>query len=92
MFDSDNKTKFKATSLSRLVRFIDVLNFFGIKHGLFTEDSKIILGDSEKRIIRDGVLKEFIKMQSLSESQRLIEPIFITEIKILLDILKSKMN
>lgn len=92
LFDSDNKTKFKATSLSRLVRFIDVLNFFGIKHGLFTEDSKIILGDSEKRIIRDGVLKEFIKMQSLSESQRLIEPIFITEIKILLDILKSKMN
>ena len=92
LFDNNNNTKFKATTLARLNRFVEVLNFFGIKNGLFTEDTKIVLGETEKRIIRDGVLKEFIKMQALSESQRLIEPVFITEIKILLDIIKSKMN
>ena len=92
LFNNNNTTKFKATTLARLIRFVEVLNFFGIKNGLFTEDNKIVLGDLEKRIIRDGVMKEFIKMQAMSESQRLIEPIFITEIKILLDIIKSKMN
>ena len=92
LFDNANHTKFKTTTLARLSRFVDILNFFGIKNGLFTEDTKIVLGETEKRIIRDGVLKEFIKMQSLSESQRLIEPVFVTEIKILLDIIKSKMN
>ena len=92
LFDNANHTKFKTTTLTRLIRFVDILNFFGIKNGLFTEDTKIVLGEIEKRIIRDGVLKEFIKMQSLSESQRLIEPVFVTEIKILLDIIKSKMN
>ena len=92
LFDNNNSTKFGSTSLDRLIRFVDVLNFFGIKFGLFTEDTKIILGETEKRIIRDGVLKEFIKMQRQSESQRLIEPVFITEIKLLLDIIKSKLN
>lgn len=92
LYDQNNRTKFKATTLERLVRFVEVLNFFGIKNGLFTEDAKIVLGETEKRIIRDGVMKEFIKMQSLKESQRLIEPVFIIEIKLLLEIIKSKMN
>ncbi len=92
LFDNNNHTKFGSTTLDRLSRFVDVLNFFGIKFGLFTEDTKILLGEAEKRIIRDGVLKEFIKMQKQSESQRLIEPVFITEIKLLLDIIKSKLN
>lgn len=91
LFDT-NTTKFQSSALERLIRFVDVLNFFGIKFGLFTEDTKIVLGETEKRIIRDGVLKEFIRMQKLSESQRLIEPVFITEVKLLLEIIKSKLN
>ena len=92
LFDNANNTKFKATTLERLVRFVDVLNFFGIKNGLFNEDTKIILGEQEKRLIRDGVTKEFIRMQRMKENQRLIEPVFITEVKLLLEIIKSKMN
>lgn len=92
LFDENNRSTFKTTTLDRLTRFIDVLNFFGIKNGLFTEDTKIILGDTEKRVIRDKVFSEFIKMQSLEEPQRLIEPVFIMEIKFLLELIKSKMN
>lgn len=92
LFDENNRSKFKATTLERLIRFVEVLNFFGIKNGLFTEDTKIVLGDMEKRVIKDNVYGEFIKMQSLRESQRLIEPVFIMEIKFLLEIIKSKMN
>jgi len=91
-FDENSITKFKATSLERLIRFIEILNFFGIKNGLFTEDNKIVINESEKRLIKDGVLKEFIKMQKLKEGQRLIEPVFIMEIKLLLEIIKSKMS
>lgn len=92
MFDENNRTKFKATTLERLTRFVEVLNFIGIKNGLFTENTKIILGDTEKRIIKDNILGEFIKMEKLSEDKRLIEPVFIMEIKLLLEIIKSKMN
>ena len=91
LFDQNNRTKFKSTTLDRLIRFVDVLNFFGVKNGLFTEDTKIFLGDEEKRIIRDGVRKEFIRMEPLKEGQRLIEPVFILEIKLLFEIIKSKM-
>jgi len=91
LFDSDNKTKFKSTSLARLIRFVDILNFFGIKHNVFTEETKIVLGEAEKRIIRDAVFSEFVAMQKKTEDKRLIEPIFILEIKFLLEILKSKM-
>ena len=91
LFDDDNHTKFKTTTLERLIRFVDVLNFFGIKNGLYTEDTKVHLGEDEKRIIRDGVRKEFIKMESMKEGKRLIEPVFIMEIKLLFEILKSKM-
>jgi hypothetical protein len=92
LFDENNETRFKTTTLERLIRFVEILNFFGIKNGLFNDDTKIVLGDTEKRIIRDGVGKIFIDMERLNESQRLIEPIFITEIKLLLDIIKSKMT
>lgn len=92
LFTDNNQTKFESTSLERLTRFVEILNFFGIKNGLFTDDTKIILGEQEKRIIRDGVGKEFIRMERINESQRLIEPVFITEIKLLLEIIKSKLN
>jgi hypothetical protein len=90
LFGENNQTKFKTSTLDRVTRFVDVLNFFGIKNGLFNDDTKIVLGETEKRIIKDGVGKNFILMQRLNESQRLIEPIFITEIKLLLEIIKSK--
>jgi hypothetical protein len=92
LFDENNNTKFKSTTLDRLIRFVEILNFFGIKNGLFTDDTKIILGVPEKRLIKDRVQAKFIEMQRLNESQRLIEPIFISEIKLLLEIIKSKMN
>jgi hypothetical protein len=91
-FDENSRTLFKATSLDRLLRFINIVNFFGLKNGLFTEETKIFLGENDKRIIKDGVRKEFIRMQSLKPDARLIEPIFITEIKLLLEIIESKIK
>ncbi|MCD4734645.1 MAG: hypothetical protein K8R53_01255 [Bacteroidales bacterium] len=91
-FFGENRTKLVKTTLERLTRFVNIFNFIGIKFGLFTEDTKIDMGYEEKRIIKDGVLKQFIRMQSLRESQRVIEPVFIMETKLLLDIVKSKIK
>lgn len=91
LFD-ENRTKFKSTSLDRLMRFIEIINFFGIKYSVFTEDTKIVLSEREKQMIKDGVMKRFIKMESVASSHRLIEPIFIIEIKLLFEIILSKMS
>lgn len=92
MFDNNSKTKFKSTSLDRLQRFIEVFNFFGIRFGLFTEDAKIKLTEQNQRLIRDEILSTFIKAQSLEEGQRVIEPIFIMEIRFFLEILRSELR
>ena len=90
LFDTDSKTKFKSTSLNRLSRFVEIVNFFGIRFGLFTEDAKIRLNEQNQQLIRDEVLSTFIKAQSLEEGQRVLEPVFIMEIRILLEILRNE--
>ncbi len=91
LFEDSGRTRFKSTSLERLSRFIEIVNFFGVKISMFNDDTKLILSDREKSIIKDGVLKQFIRMESQKQDQRLIEPIFITEVKLLLEIIKDKM-
>lgn len=92
LFDANSKTKFKSTSLDRLKRFVEIVNFFGIRFGLFTEDAQIKLTEQNQRLIRDEVLSNFIKAQSLEEGQRSIEPIFIMEMRILLEILRNELR
>lgn len=92
LFDNNSKTRFKSTSLDRLQRFIEIFNFFGIRFGLFTEDAKIKLTEQNQRLIRDEILSSFIKAQSLEEGQRVIEPIFIMEIRFFLEILRSELR
>jgi len=87
-----NGSKFVSTKLEKLSHFIDIFNFFGVKKQLFTEDAKIILSEADKRLINDGVYKEFSRMETLDDGNRLIEPIFIMEVKLLLEIIESKMN
>ena len=88
----DNGSKVKLSTLFRLNRFLDILNFFGLKSGLFNEDTKIQLSDADKRLIQDNVLSEFIKLEKLDEKKRIVEPIFIMEIKILFEILNSRLR
>lgn len=92
LFDENSRTNFVETKLDRLERFVEIVNFFGIRFGLFNEDSKIKLNEQNKQIIKDEVLSRFIKSQSLAESQRVIEPIFIMEVKVLLEILRNELR
>ena len=86
LFDVNSKTKFRETSLQKLDRFVKIFNFFGEHFGLLTEDTKIDLNERDRRLIKDEIQASFIRAQSLKAFQRNIEPIFIMEIRILLEI------
>ncbi len=88
----NNSKKFKASTFEKLDHFLEVFNFFGVKNGLFTEDMKLVLTEADRRIINDGLFKQFSSMEKMQEGQRQIESIFIMQIKILMEIIKSKMN
>ncbi len=77
-------TLFTGTSLERLAKFVEVLDYFGVRFGLFTDDAKIQLGPARRQTIADAVLTRFIDAERQPEGQRVIEPVFITEVKLLL--------
>ncbi|HEY0777029.1 MAG TPA: cell division protein FtsA, partial [Gemmatirosa sp.] len=91
LFDG-TRTRFRSTSLDRLKRFVEIVNYFGVRFGLFTEDSKIMLDARRQGQIADAVLARFVEAERLREGQRVIEPVFITEVKILLDILRTELR
>lgn len=90
LFDANSKTKFRSTSLERLNRFVDIVNFFGVRFGLFKDDGKIKLTGQQQQLIKDEVQSSFIKAQSLDEGQRTIEPVFVMEMRVLLEILRNQ--
>lgn len=89
---SEDKTTFKSTSLQELKKFVDIFNFFGIKFGLFTQDNKIRLTDDWQRTIRDQVRAAFVEMAPKESENRIIEPVFILEVKLLLELLKQEIR
>jgi len=81
LYDSGN-TQFEQTSLDRLTRFAEIINFFGVRKGVFTEDMKIPVGQ-HAHLIRRNVKGHFVSAEKEARGSRFIEPIFISEIKLL---------
>jgi len=81
LYDSGN-TQFEQTSLDRLTRFAEIINFFGVRKGVFTEDMKLPV-DQHAYLIRRKVKGHFVSAQKEARGSRSIEPIFISEIKLL---------
>lgn len=77
-------THFQGTSLERLGKFVEVLNYFGVRFGLFTDEAKVRLDGARRRTIADAVLTRFVDAERLPEGQRVIEPVFVTEVRLLL--------
>ena len=92
LYDNNNQTTFKSTGLKRLKRFLEIFNFFGIRFGLFNEDEKIQLTEKYEENIKDEVKAFFIRAQSQIESKRIIEPVFVIEVRELLNILRIELR
>lgn len=88
----ENSSSFGATELIQLERFVYLINQVGKNTGLFPEGSQINLTTEEKIAIKNRVKNDFAALARLKPDQRNVEPVFIMEVKYLLDILSNKMK
>ena len=88
----DDTSNFTGTDLVQLERFIYLINQVGKITGLFPEGSQINLSLEEKTAIKGRVKNDFSALAKLKPDQRNVEPVFIMEVKYLLDILSNKMK
>lgn len=89
---SGNKTTFKATTLEQLLHFVDCFNQFGVRFSLFKDDHKLVISDSIKERIQHDLKKYFLDLAAEDESKRKLEPVFIFEVKVLLESLRETMR
>jgi hypothetical protein len=88
LFD-DGRTTYEGTDLEHFSQFMEMINYFGTNFGLFSESMRIELTDSEKRKIAREIRESFKEARSLPEKQRVVEPVFIMEVKALLSLVSS---
>ncbi|MEO0557403.1 MAG: hypothetical protein AAF170_04380, partial [Bacteroidota bacterium] len=81
------RTLFEGSTLQRLTRFVQVFNAFGVKFGLFPDDMKIPLDRATAQHIGNKIRRAFTDAEKLGASSRILEPMFITEIKELMKVL-----
>jgi hypothetical protein len=80
-------TLFEHTTLNRLDRFVKVLNAVGVHFGLFPDDLRITLDARRRQHIANATRTAFVEAARLPSSARVIEPVFITEMRELLEVL-----
>lgn len=91
-FFIENSSYFNGTELVQLERFIVLINHVGKITGLFPEGSQITLSLEEKLAIKQRVKNDIAAIAKLKPDARNVEPVFIMEVKYLLDILSNKMK
>lgn len=77
----DKKTILKNTTLSELIMFIEILNKTAVALGLLNQGDEIDLNEIITANIRIDILESFKTMQKKDAVERRIEPIFIMEVK-----------
>lgn len=91
-FFGKNGSLFLKTELTQLKRFIYLVNYIGKAIGLFPEGTEIQLTEAEELAISQRIENDISEEEKKEEGRRGIEPIFIMEVKYLLDILSNKMK
>jgi hypothetical protein len=85
----NGRTTYEGTDLEHFSQFVEMINHFGTNFGLFSESMKIELTDADRRTIAKKVRKSFNEARSLPDEERVIEPVFIMEVKALLSMIRS---
>lgn len=82
---------FKDSGQSQLDYFLEALNAVGQENGFLPAGEQISLTPQERMAIRNNLRNDFARMASQEPSQRNIEPVFIMEVRYLLNIMLEKM-
>lgn len=90
LFDQ-HQTRFVRTRGERLARFVEVINYFAVEFGLLTDDTRIVLDGhrSYHTEITKRVRGRFRHAETLGAGHRLVEPVFVQEVKLLLELLRT---
>jgi hypothetical protein len=82
---------FKDADQSQLDYFLEVLNAVGQETGFMPPGEQLVLNPQERMSIRNNVRNDFARLANQEPSQRVIEPVFIMEVRYLLNIMLEKM-
>ena len=85
----DGRCLVERVSADRLARFVELFNIFGDRFGLFSRGMAISLDEARKRQIQEKAVDFFVGQKGRKEGTRVIEPVFIVEAKILMELIKS---
>lgn len=88
LFDGD-RTRFEKSSGERLKRFVDLFNKLGTKFDLLDADSRIPDDDATLLSVAQRAREHYVQMQDRKESDRSVEPVFIIEVRTLIEYLAS---
>ncbi|MEL7361993.1 MAG: hypothetical protein AAFN13_07965 [Bacteroidota bacterium] len=83
LFEGD-QTLFQKSSVQRLKRFVDLFNKLGVKLDLLDADSRIPDDDATMLSIAQRAREHYVQMQDRKESDRVVEPVFIVEVRTLI--------
>ncbi|QQR72414.1 MAG: hypothetical protein IPJ17_12925 [Holophagales bacterium] len=86
-FPEAGGTTFQNTTMRRFDRFLEIVNYCGVALGLFSEDAKVTLSPSQRALIEGEIRGEFIIESGKPPAKREVEPVFISEVKTLLQLL-----
>ena len=84
-------TRFRDADQSQLDYFLEVLNAVGQETGFIPPGEHITLSPQERMAIRNNLRNDFARLATQEPSQRMIEPVFIMEVRYLLNIMLEKM-
>lgn len=92
LFTATNECLFRETEMLQFDRFITIINGIGTKLGLINDSDKINLSLAQRNAIKQEIRSEILKQASYKKEQRLIEPVFISEVKLLFEYLFLKVK
>jgi hypothetical protein len=90
LFPGNGTTIVREVTMDRLGRYLGIINQVGLKSGLLDEGKKIHLTDQLRVHVGRQVRGEFVTMASLDPGKRVVEPVFISEVKSLLEVLSHQ--
>ncbi len=87
----DHASLYTDSTQSQLDYFLEILNQVGQNNGFIPPGEQITLSPQERMAIRNNLRNDFARLASQEPSQRIIEPVFIMEVRYLLHIMLEKM-
>lgn len=90
LFPAPGKTAVSDIAMDKLDRFVEIMNAIGLRSGLIAEGRQVRLTEELKLHLRRRIRGQFVTLASLAPEARVIEPVFILEVKALLDVLSQE--